>query len=71
MNPSNLSRWVEVAHSVGEEFAARAEAHDKDDTFVGRNYAALKERLVFSAAIPAAVGECNSPKDPKALSAFA
>ena len=52
MNHQKVSHWIEVAHSLGEEFAGRAQAHDEDDTFVSRNYAALKERRVFSAAIP-------------------
>jgi alkylation response protein AidB-like acyl-CoA dehydrogenase len=56
MNHSNGSHWVEVAHSLGEEFAGRAEAHDESDTFVSDNYAALKERRVFSAAIPEELG---------------
>ena len=56
MNPSNTSVWTEVAHSLGEEFAGRAEAHDEGDAFVSPNYAALKERRVFSAAIPKALG---------------
>jgi alkylation response protein AidB-like acyl-CoA dehydrogenase len=56
MNHSNASHWIEVAHSLGEEFAARAEAHDEGDTFVSHNYAELKERRVFSAAIPEELG---------------
>jgi alkylation response protein AidB-like acyl-CoA dehydrogenase len=56
MNHSKTSHWLEVAHSLGQEFAGRAEAHDEDDAFVSRNYAALKERRVFSAAIPEELG---------------
>jgi alkylation response protein AidB-like acyl-CoA dehydrogenase len=56
MNNSNTSHWSEVAHSLGGEFAGWAEAHDEGDTFVSRNYAALKERRVFSAAIPEELG---------------
>ena len=52
MNHSNGSHWTEIAHSLGEEFASRAEAHDEGDAFVSRNYTALKEQRVFSAAIP-------------------
>jgi hypothetical protein len=47
---SSKGALVEVAHSLGEEFAGRAEAHDEGDAFVSGNYAALKERRVFSAA---------------------
>jgi alkylation response protein AidB-like acyl-CoA dehydrogenase len=56
MNYSNASHWMEVAHSLGAEFAARAEAHDEGDTFVSRNYATLKERRVLSAAVPEELG---------------
>ena len=56
MNHTNASHWIEVAHSLGEEFAGRAEAHDEGDAFVRDNYAALKERRVFSAAIPEELG---------------
>src|SRR5688572_12897481 len=56
MNYSNASQWTEVAHSLGREFAGRAAAHDEEDTFVIDNYAALKERGVFSAAVPQELG---------------
>jgi alkylation response protein AidB-like acyl-CoA dehydrogenase len=56
MDHSNASHWIEVVRSLGEEFAGRAEAHDEGDAFVSRNYAALKERRVFSAAIPEELG---------------
>ena len=56
MNRSKASHWIDVAHSLGEEFAGRAEAHDEGDAFVSGNYAALKERRVVSAAIPEEVG---------------
>jgi alkylation response protein AidB-like acyl-CoA dehydrogenase len=56
MNHSNVSDWVKVIHTLGEEFASRAETHDESDTFVRDNYMALKERRVFSAAIPEELG---------------
>lgn len=56
MDSLNPSSWTEVARSLGEEFAGRADAHDEADTFVSRNYAALKEHRVFSAAIPQELG---------------
>jgi alkylation response protein AidB-like acyl-CoA dehydrogenase len=56
MHHSKGSYWIEVAHSLGEEFAGRAKAHDEGDAFVSRNYAALKERRVFSAAVPEELG---------------
>ncbi|HWH78015.1 MAG TPA: acyl-CoA dehydrogenase family protein [Candidatus Binatus sp.] len=56
MYQTNGSQWTEVAHSLGEQFAGRAEAHDEDDSFVNENYAALKERRVLAAAIPQELG---------------
>jgi alkylation response protein AidB-like acyl-CoA dehydrogenase len=48
--------WVAVARELGPAFAARAAAHDADDTFVAENYRELKERRVFSAGVPAELG---------------
>ena len=48
--------WIELAHRLGKEFAAEAEAHDEADSFVVNNYARLKECRVFSAAIPEEFG---------------
>ena len=56
MTHSNASHWIEVARSLGEEFAGRAEAYDEGDAFVSRNYEALKDRHVFSAAVPEELG---------------
>ena len=41
---------------LGPEFAARVADHDADDSFVAENYAALKERRVFSAMVPTDLG---------------
>ena len=56
MNQSITSEWTELAHRLGAEFAERAEGHDEGDTFVSRNYAALKQHRVFSAAVPKELG---------------
>jgi len=48
--------WVAVARELGPTFAARAAGHDADDTFVAENYADLRRRHVFSAAVPAELG---------------
>ena len=56
MNHSNASDWTKAIQSLGEEFASRAEAQDESDSFARENYAALKERRVFSAAIPEELG---------------
>ncbi|HEX2226552.1 MAG TPA: acyl-CoA dehydrogenase family protein [Candidatus Binatia bacterium] len=56
MTNANASHWVDIARSLGEEFAGRAEAYDEGDAFVSSNYEVLKDRRVFSAAIPEELG---------------
>jgi acyl-CoA dehydrogenase len=48
--------WIAVARELGERFAARAAAHDDDDSFVADNYADLKAHRLFSAGVPADLG---------------
>lgn len=48
--------WVAVAEELAPTFAARAAGYDADDTFVFENYADLRRRRVFSAAVPAELG---------------
>jgi alkylation response protein AidB-like acyl-CoA dehydrogenase len=48
--------WMAVAEELAPTFAARAAGHDADDTFVSENYADLRRRRVFSAAVPAELG---------------
>jgi alkylation response protein AidB-like acyl-CoA dehydrogenase len=48
--------WIALAHRLGAQFAERAEAHDREETFVGDNYDALKEHGVLAAAIPREFG---------------
>ena len=49
-------RWVAVVRQLGPAFAARAAAHDADDSFVADNYAELRAHHVFSAGVPAELG---------------
>ena len=49
-------RWVAVVRRLGPAFAARAAAHDADDSFVADNYAELRAHRVFSAGVPAELG---------------
>lgn len=53
--------WVAVVREIGPDFAARAAAHDADDSFVGENYATLKERGFFAHAVPAELGGGGAP----------
>ena len=48
--------WVAVARQLGPTFAARAAAHDANDSFVADNYAVLKQYKVFSAGVPVELG---------------
>jgi acyl-CoA dehydrogenase len=48
--------WVAVVRQLGPAFAARAAAHDADDSFVGDNYKDLRAHRVFSAGVPAELG---------------
>ena len=48
--------WIGTVRELGPTLAARAGEHDAADAFVADNYAALKERGVFKAAIPAELG---------------
>jgi acyl-CoA dehydrogenase len=48
--------WIAVVEQMAPAFAARAAGHDADDTFVSENYAELRRRRFFSAAVPAELG---------------
>jgi acyl-CoA dehydrogenase len=48
--------WLAVAAELAPIFAGRAARHDAEDTFVAENYADLRRRRVFSAAVPAELG---------------
>ena len=52
--------WLAVVHDLGPAFAARAAAHDAEDSFVADNFRELKEHKVFSAGVPAEFGGGNA-----------
>jgi alkylation response protein AidB-like acyl-CoA dehydrogenase len=54
--PVSRADWVALARGLGPGFAARAAAHDANDSFVADNYRELKEYRVFSAGVPAELG---------------
>ena len=54
--PGTTTDWIGIVRELGPAFAERAAAHDANDAFVADNYAALKERGVFKAAVPAELG---------------
>src|SRR4029077_13955749 len=45
--------WAGAGRALEPCFAARAVAHDTDDSFVADNFAELRARRLFSAAVPA------------------
>ena len=47
---------VDVVRELGPAFRERTADHDETETFVAENYAALKERRFFAAAIPEELG---------------
>lgn len=50
------TQLIQLIHTLGKDFESRASAHDGDDSFVGENYASLKEHHLFSAGIPEELG---------------
>ncbi|HEY2995130.1 MAG TPA: acyl-CoA dehydrogenase family protein [Methylomirabilota bacterium] len=56
MSRAARTDWIGVANELMPVFAARAAAHDADDSFVADNYADLRRRRLFSAGIPAELG---------------
>src|SRR5438874_6836664 len=48
--------WMAVARELGPGFAARADGHDANNSFVSDNYLALKAHKVFSAGVPTELG---------------
>jgi alkylation response protein AidB-like acyl-CoA dehydrogenase len=48
--------WVAIVGELGPDFASRAAQHDAEDSFVAENYEAMRQRKLFSAAVPAELG---------------
>jgi len=48
--------WVAIARELVPAFAARAAAHDTEETFVADNVAELKRWRIYSAGVPAELG---------------
>jgi len=56
MNKRTKQEWWKLIQELGHEFESRAAQHDRDGSFVGENYAALREHGVLAAAIPEELG---------------
>jgi alkylation response protein AidB-like acyl-CoA dehydrogenase len=56
MTQVSTSKWVALARELGKDFATRTAQHDANDTFVAENYAAMRQRKLFSANVPSELG---------------
>ncbi len=56
MANSSGTDWIDPIHKLGKDFRERAAEHDRDDSFVKENYAALKKHRFLTAAIPKELG---------------
>jgi alkylation response protein AidB-like acyl-CoA dehydrogenase len=56
LEPCTRPDWVAIARELGPGFAARAAAHDAEDSFVADNYGELKHCRMFSAGVPTELG---------------
>ena len=50
------SDLMAIIAELGPEFASNASKHDAEGSFVAENYKAMRERKLFSAAIPVEFG---------------
>jgi alkylation response protein AidB-like acyl-CoA dehydrogenase len=50
------NQWVALARELGPDFGSRAAQHDAEDSFVAENYELMRQRKLFSAAVPAELG---------------
>jgi acyl-CoA dehydrogenase len=50
------NRFVELASKLGDEFAARAAEHDRDNTFVSENFESLRQAGYTALGVPAELG---------------
>jgi len=53
---TSTTHWLELARTLGNEFAGRAADNDRDGTFVFDNYRDLRRHRFFSAGIPVLLG---------------
>jgi alkylation response protein AidB-like acyl-CoA dehydrogenase len=50
------NQWTTIVQELGPDFASRATQHDAEDSFVAENYELMRQRKLFSAAVPAELG---------------
>jgi alkylation response protein AidB-like acyl-CoA dehydrogenase len=56
ITPSTRTDYMAVVRELGPTFAARAAAHDANDSFVADNYTELKKHKLFSVGVPTELG---------------
>src|SRR5271154_4253713 len=56
LRAGSASDWPRLMHELGPGFAARANVHDTNDSFVAQNFAELRARGVFTAGVPRSLG---------------
>ena len=50
------NQWVVIVGELGPDFASRAAKHDAEGSFVAENYELMRQRKLFSAAVPEDLG---------------
>ena len=55
-NEKSAKDLTAIIAELGPKFAARAAGHDEDGSFVAENFSEMRERKLFSAAIPTELG---------------
>lgn len=53
---TSTNDWIAKATELAADFATRAAEHDANDSFIGENYAKLREAKIFSAPVPVELG---------------
>ena len=50
------NQWVAIVRELGPGFASQAAKHDAEGSFVAENYELMRQRKLFSAAVPEELG---------------
>jgi alkylation response protein AidB-like acyl-CoA dehydrogenase len=60
-HPKTAAEWIALVEHLGVQFRARADEHDRGDSFVRENYKELKEHRFFGVGIPKELGGEGMP----------
>lgn len=61
MNSQKYDHWIDLIHTIGNDFEIRAEQYDRNEIFAADNYNTLKKLGIISAAIPEELGGGGVP----------